>query len=121
MLNAAGLSSKFWAEAIDIANFIRNRTLSWALERRGQVLIPEEKWTGQKQDISNFQPFRCICYTHIDKLLRKKPMDTAKKVCLVGYRAQNIFRVYDKNTKGFYIQRDVSFPKEYNYRMQEPE
>jgi hypothetical protein len=113
MLLASGLPRSMWAEAVKMANFIRNITLSRTLEAKGDgPTTPEERWSGRRYDIANLQPFGAICYVHVDKSLRKKPDNTAKEMRLVGYESDNTYRVWDPVTQNLYVRRDVKFSKE---------
>eukprot|EP00253_Pinus_taeda_P025164 PITA_25164 len=61
MLQSKGLSLYFWAEAINCANYILNRTLTKVLKN----ISPEEAWSSIKQDVSNFRVFGSEAWTHI--------------------------------------------------------
>lgn len=52
LLLDSGFPNDFWAEAMDTASYLRNR-LSTRLQR-GEV-IPEEAWTGRKQDLAHIR------------------------------------------------------------------
>ena len=61
MLYSKGLHKKNWVEAVSCANFILNRVPTKVVKQ----VAPEEKWNGQKPDISNFKVFSCECWAHI--------------------------------------------------------
>eukprot|EP00795_Rhopilema_esculentum_P015799 gene15799-biopygen5210 len=67
MMNHAGLSKTFWAEAVNTAAYIRNRVITSA---SGQT--PYEKWYGKPPDVSHFRVFGCIAYAHIPGAERRK-------------------------------------------------
>lgn len=48
------LPLEFWAEVMDTANYLRNRLSTKS--QRGE-LIPDECWTGKKQDVSHVKVF----------------------------------------------------------------
>jgi hypothetical protein len=50
MIQSKGLSLKYWAEAINCANYIVNHTPTKALKN----ITPEEAWTKIKPDVSHF-------------------------------------------------------------------
>jgi transposase InsO family protein len=117
-LKASGFDVKFWAEAMTFVNLARNSTYCTPIKK-----TPEEAYSGIVPDVSYFRPFGALCYAHIDGGLRTKQEDTARKVHLMGFRASNIFRVYDPSTGRFLHRRDVNFPRELQYqiaREQEP-
>ena len=61
MIHAKGLSLQFWAEAINCANYIVNRTPTKFL----QGITPEEAWSKIKPDVSHFRVFGCEAWAHI--------------------------------------------------------
>ena len=58
MIQSKGLSLQYWAEAINCANYVVNRTPTKVL----QGITPEEAWSKIKPDVSHFSVFGC-CYT----------------------------------------------------------
>ena len=73
-----GLSEKYWAEAVEIASFIRNRTPTSTLDGNK---TPLETWSGRKPDVSNMKVFGCIAYAHVPDTLDQKDV----KLRFVGY------------------------------------
>lgn len=67
MLIDSGLSNRFWAEAMDTANYIRNR-----LPARGIKTTPEQAWTGQIPYLGHLRIFGSTVYAHIPKEKRQK-------------------------------------------------
>jgi transposase InsO family protein len=61
MIQSKGLSLKYWAKAINYANYIVNRTPTKALKN----ITPEEAWTKIKPDVSHFRVFGTIAWAHI--------------------------------------------------------
>lgn len=53
MLQFKGPSLKFWAETINCANYIVNRTPTKFLK----IIIREEAWSSMKPDVSHFRVF----------------------------------------------------------------
>eukprot|EP00253_Pinus_taeda_P003247 PITA_03247 len=51
MLSGAGLGQEFWAEAVDTACYLVNRSPSSALEDK----TPQEVWTGKKPSLSHLR------------------------------------------------------------------
>lgn len=79
MLQDAGLDSRYWAEAVQTAVYIKNRTPTKAV----MGATPEEQWTGEKVDVSHFKIFGCLAYAlvHDNKKLDSK----SKQYIFVGY------------------------------------
>jgi hypothetical protein len=50
MIQSKGLSLHFWAEAINCANYILNRTPTKVLDN----ITPKEAWSSIKPDVSHF-------------------------------------------------------------------
>ncbi len=48
MIRAQGLDLEFWAEAVNMAVYIKNRCPTKALDSK----TPQEAWTGVKPDVS---------------------------------------------------------------------
>ena len=63
----AGLPLQFWAYVVDTVYLI-NRGPSSALDGG----IPEEAWTGKKENYSFLNTFGCEAFVHIDKENRTK-------------------------------------------------
>ena len=63
------LPLKFWAEAMDTANYLRNR-----LPTKSQMgeMIPKEAWTEKKQDVSHVKIFGSVVSVLILKEKRHK-------------------------------------------------
>ncbi|KMQ85202.1 copia protein [Lasius niger] len=106
MLQARKLSAALWAEAVNTAVYILNRTLSSQVDN----ITPFEMWTGKKPDLSNLRIFGSDAFVHVPKQLRGKLDSKAKKMMLVGYKGNSgIYRLYDPGTKRVIEVRDVIF------------
>lgn len=68
MLVDAGLSNKFWAESMDI-ELSEEQTRRLKTRQRDNS---EEKWTGNRQDVSHLRIFDSTLSTHIPKEKRQK-------------------------------------------------
>lgn len=69
LLIDSNLPSEFWAEVMDIANYLRNRLPT---KSQREELIPEEAWTGKKQDVSHVRLFGSVISILIPKEKRHK-------------------------------------------------
>ena len=72
---------KFWAEAVNTAVYLHNRSPTSALKDK----TPFECWFGEKLDVSNLRVFGCICFVHIPDNLRKKLDPKSTKAIFVDY------------------------------------
>ena len=68
MLNGAGLGQELWAEAVDTACYLVNRSPSLALEDK----TPQEVWTSKKPSLSHLRVFGCDAYVNVPKEKRTK-------------------------------------------------
>ena len=96
MLNHAGLSQDYWAEAINTAVYIRNRCTSNALD--DNKTMPNELWTGKKANVHHFRIFGCDAYT-LDNNYRQKLDPKAKKYIFIGYEHNGTYRLWDPFTE----------------------
>ncbi|GAV71232.1 hypothetical protein CFOL_v3_14726 [Cephalotus follicularis] len=62
ILSNAGLSKKYWAEAVHTAAYLVNRFPSTAME----LQTPQEVWSGTTGDYSGLKVFGCPAYTHVN-------------------------------------------------------
>eukprot|EP00253_Pinus_taeda_P004281 PITA_04281 len=77
MLNGVGLGQKFWAEAVENACYLVNKSLSSALEDKS----PQEVQTGKKLSLSHMRVFGCDAYVHIPKEKIAK-LDSKSERCI---------------------------------------
>ncbi|XP_072936892.1 uncharacterized protein [Epargyreus clarus] len=107
MLREANLGQNFWAEAVNTAVYLKNRSPTLAV--RG--CTPEEKWMNKKVSISHLRTFGCIAYVHINTSKRNKLQAKAKKYIFVGYCEDTKgYRLLDPdNPRDCTKARDVSF------------
>ena len=61
MIQSKGLRLEYWAEAINCANYIVNRTPTKFL----QGITLQEAWSKIKLDVSHFRVFGCEAWVHI--------------------------------------------------------
>jgi hypothetical protein len=78
----AELPKIFWAETVDMACYIINRSLRVALN--GKVV--EEVWSGQEVDYSFMRIFGCPAYVHISGEDRSKLDSKLKKYIFLGFK-----------------------------------
>ena len=107
MMAHAGLPDKYWAEAVECAAYIRNRTPTTTFK---ESKIPLEVWSGRKPNISHLKVFGCMAYAHIPDSQRNKLDKKTVKLRFVGYSIQSKeYRLLDELTSKVYIRRDVIF------------
>ena len=74
----------FRTEVVAIVVYIMNRALTAIVHG----MMPEEKYTGKKPDISHLKVFGCITYVHIPDERRTKSDPKAEKCIFIGYSLQ---------------------------------
>ena len=102
----SGLDRIFWAEALDMACYLVNRSPSKAVD----LQIPEELWSGRQVDYSNIRIFGCPAYTLIDSMFRNK-LDAKSKECIfIGYRdGVKGYKLWDPVGQKVIISKNVIF------------
>eukprot|EP00253_Pinus_taeda_P032918 PITA_32918 len=106
MLQSKGLSLSFWAEAINCANYIINRTPTKVLKN----ITPEEAWSSVKPDVSHFRVFGSEAWAHIPDEKHKAFKPKSGKCTFVGY-SEDVkgYRLIPFKSKSVIIRRDVKF------------
>eukprot|EP00253_Pinus_taeda_P012672 PITA_12672 len=106
MLQSKGLSLSFWAEAINCANYIINRTPTKVLKN----ITPEEAWSSIKPDVSHFRIFGSEAWAHIPDEKHKALEPKSEKCTFVGYSKDvKGYRLIPFKSKNVIIRRDVKF------------
>ena len=81
MLHARSLPSKLWAEALNCANYIHNRSP----HRFVKDMIPFEAWSGCKPEVTHFRIFGSRALARIPSE-KRKALDPKSTACIfVGY------------------------------------
>lgn len=105
MIHAKNLPLGLWAEAINCAIHVLNRTV-W---KSGQV-TPYEMWVGKAPDLRHLRIFGSEAYMHVPKQFTQKFDARAKKLIFVGYKENSAnYRLYDLETRKVSEARDVTF------------
>ena len=100
------MSKYYWAEALNAALYIVNRTPTAVIHG----MTPKEKFTGKKPDLSHLKVFGCLAYVHIPDELRSKLDPKAEKCVFIGYSLeQKGYRCYNPLTREIRVSRDVVF------------
>lgn len=100
LLIDSGLLNNFWAEAMETANYLRNR-LPTRSKNHGKV-IPREAWTGKRQDLSHVRIFGSLVLANIPEEKRSKSdFQKVWQGILIGYSPDTTkhFRVWAPQTK----------------------
>lgn len=106
MIFEADFSYKLWAEAVNLAVYIINRSYTSALK----LTTPEEAWTGVKPDLSQLKIFGCDVMMHVPKQKRTKWSPKSIQMKFLGYESGTKgYRLLNLNTMKITKSRDVVF------------
>ncbi|KAL5838301.1 hypothetical protein ACOSQ3_015470 [Xanthoceras sorbifolium] len=109
----SGLPKQFWAEAVNTAAYLINRSPSVPLD----LGIPEEVWSGKEVKLSHLKVFGCLAYVHISDQGRNKLDPKSKKCTLLGYGEDEFgYRLWDDQNKKIIRSRDVIFNEKAMYK-----
>ena len=119
MLHAKQLPYFLWAEAMNTAVSLQNRTPN---SRTGNS-TPYEKWYGKKPSLCHLKSFGSEAYVHIPKIFRQKLDSKATKMLFVGYDGHSSnYRLFNPETRKVVQSRDVIFMEEYvDHRSKDPD
>lgn len=106
LLYNANLDDKMWAEAVNTAAFLINRSPSSRLSGK----LPEEVWSGHRVNLKNLRVFGCEAFAHVDDCKRKKLDPKSKRLIFLGY-CENVkgYRLFNPDNNKVVISRDVVF------------
>jgi hypothetical protein len=91
LLFDAQLPPRFWGEAVNTANYLRNR-----LPIGPNGISPHEAFTKERPSISHLRVFGCLAYAYQAKETRLKLDPNSIRTVFVGYKASTRqYRVYD--------------------------
>lgn len=106
LLIDAELEKRFWAEAVNMAAYVVNRSVNRSLGRK----VPEEVWRGKRIDVSNLKIFSTPVTVLIPEIYRKKLDPKSKQLVFVGYsETQKAMRCLDVKIRKVFVSRDVKF------------
>jgi hypothetical protein len=116
MLKAKGVPATFWGEAVSMAVFILNRSLTKSLKG----MTPFEAWHGRKPDVSFLRTFGCVGHVKETRSGLAKLADRSTPMVLLGYEAgSKAYRLYDPCARRVCISRDVVFDEKKGWRWEE--
>lgn len=106
MIFDANLAKSFWAEAVNTAVYVINRSPTKGLNGK----TPEEIWSGKAPDLRHIKVFGCRAMVHIPKPKRKKWDPKSQEFIFVGYcQDTKGYRLIHPTTKKLTTSRDVVF------------
>jgi len=109
----AGLPKMFWADAVNTAAYLINRTPMKPLN----LELPEEKWKGKKISLNHLRIFGSISYVHIDADKRDKLDAKAQKCVFIGYGSNYFgYRFWVEQNRKIIRSRDATFNENELYK-----
>lgn len=112
MLHAAGMALCMWAEAVNTAVYVLNRTGTSSVIGK----TPFELWFGRPASIENLHVFGSVVFTHIPKEKRRKWDVKSQEGVFVGYSENSkAYRVWYPKCNRVEVARDVVFKKVSEY------
>ena len=106
MLYHSKLPLNFWAEAVNTAVYIRNRSPTVSCGNK----TPFECWFQKKPDVSHMRVFGSLCFVHIPDSQRQKLDAKSYKGILVGYpEGTKGYKIYNLSSGKFVKTRNVIF------------
>lgn len=109
ILMQANLPNSFWSEAINTANYVRNRCISKSLD----TSTPYEIWSGKKPNVGHLRTFGCKVFVTDTNPGKDKFQPRAKESTFVGYSSESkAYRIWIPTEKRVRLSRDVKFLEE---------
>jgi hypothetical protein len=106
MLFHSNTPTELWAEAVNTAVYLRNRSPTTALDG----ITPYESLFNRKPDVANLRVFGCVAFVHVPDNQRKKLDAKSRKAIFVGYpESTKGYKLYDPDSHSFIRSRDVVF------------
>jgi len=108
MLYARDVPLYLWAEAVNTAVYILNRTATTQTPN----LTPFEMWIRKSPVLDHIKTFGCEAFMHVSKEIRDKLGPISKKLTFVGYEDNSMnYHLFDTETKRIKVSRNVLFKK----------
>ena len=107
MIHGANLPRTLWGEAVQAANYLKNRSPHAGLK---EDMTPHEAFTGVKPYIGHLRVFGSKVYVHIPRSQRSKLGSRAWAGIFVGYAPeQRGYKVWRNNRTNIIVSRDLIF------------
>ena len=112
----AGLTKSFWAEAVNHACYVVNRSLSATFDCK----VAEEVWTGKEVDYSTLKLFGCPAYAHIPSDERSKLYSQSLKCIFLRFKKRvKGYKLWDPVNRKKIISKDVVFDQKSMLNMEQ--
>ncbi len=112
----ANLPKQFWAEAVNTATYLVNRSPSTAIDLK----TPQEVWYGKPSNYSGLKIFGCPAYAHVnDGKLEARAMKCIFLGYATGVKGYRLWCTEQDRTPRFIISRDVTFDESAMFNQKE--
>lgn len=81
MLKAKHFPNDYWAKVVACVAYILNRCPTKSVQNN----VPEEAWSGRKQNVTHMRVFGCVVYSRVPDELGNKLDINEQKCIFVGY------------------------------------
>lgn len=109
MLYDAETPKKVWAEAVNTAVYILNRTPT----TDDKIETPYDKMYNKRPYLNHMKKFGCVAYMHIPESQRVKLDAKSQKMTFAGYEGNSgNYRLLDNENKKIKVSRNVVFNEE---------
>lgn len=106
MLINKQVPQELWAEAVNTAVYILNRTASSQIDN----ITAYEKWFGKKPETKHLRIFGSPAYMSVPPQFRKKWDSKSRKLMFVGYEGYSTnYRLWDFNKRRIEVSCNVNF------------
>ncbi|MCO5566902.1 hypothetical protein L7F22_020585 [Adiantum nelumboides] len=113
MLKDKGLSNCHWAETINTACYLMNRSSTKILKG----ITPYEALHKFKPKVHHLRVFGCLVFTQVPDEKRKKLNDKSRKCILVGYSdVSKAYKLYNPIKKESFMSRDIIFDENASFK-----
>ena len=107
MLHHKNVAKHFWAEAINVAMYIRNRVTSRGIPSN---VTPYQLWTGKKPNLEHLRVFGSKCWYTIRENGLRKLDERAREAIFIGYTQRSGgYKLWDISNLKVVVSRDVRF------------
>jgi hypothetical protein len=117
MLHAKSLPQRLWAEALNCATYIQNKSPHRSVKDK----TPYEAWSGLKLEVAHFRFFGSRAWARIPSK-KRKALDPQSTECIfVGYLdGVKGYRLIDLSSDRLIVERSVHFEESVSHVPQQP-
>ena len=102
----AGMPKTFWADAVNTAAYLINRSPCVPLDFK----LPEEMWQGKEVSLKHLKVFGCSAYSLLKDGDRDKLDSKTKKCTFIGYGSDEMgYRLWDSEDRKIIRSKNVTF------------